>query len=112
VHPDDLATAASSPRRRALGELHRIEFRAARSGSWVWLEAVGTNLLDDAVVRGVVMNMRTSPTGGAPKPRQALQNQQQDEDGGGGAVSRADRSTTSTTCSRRSTATSRSPSST
>ncbi|MBL8142329.1 MAG: PAS domain S-box protein [Acidobacteria bacterium] len=81
VHPDDLATARSvfAEAARPLGELHRIEFRARHnSGSWVWLEAVGTNLLDDAVVRGVVMNMRDiTDRRRAEADRQALQNQLQ-----------------------------------
>lgn len=59
VHPDDrervqnkLAQAIADPAAHP-----RDEFRLKRrDGSWVWVEAVGTNLLADPAVRGVVIN--------------------------------------------------------
>ncbi len=59
VHPDDVervleavAARASSP-----GVGKPIELRAkCQDGSWRHLEAVGTNMLDDPSVRGVVVN--------------------------------------------------------
>ncbi len=81
IHPDDVAIArqafaecASVP-----GAVRRLEYRYRhRDGHWVWLEAVGTNLLDDAVVRGVVMNIRDiSERKNAEEERDALQNQLQ-----------------------------------
>jgi len=57
VHPDD--------RRRVLASYHEnadgrpIEYRMRHAdGSWRHLESVGTNLLDDPAVRGVVVNTR------------------------------------------------------
>jgi PAS domain S-box-containing protein len=38
-------------------EVVRYRFRHA-SGEWRWLESIGTNLLDDAAVRGIVLNGR------------------------------------------------------
>ena len=61
IHPDDLPTA-----RRMMGQLRRepqnsltIQFRVRhRDGSWRWLETVGTNLLDNPSVGGIVLNAR------------------------------------------------------
>jgi diguanylate cyclase (GGDEF)-like protein/PAS domain S-box-containing protein len=61
VHDDDLpaiaahfAAVCATP-----GSHPPIEVRARRAdGSWRWLEAVHTNLLDDPAVGGVVMNFR------------------------------------------------------
>ncbi|MBI3165677.1 MAG: PAS domain S-box protein, partial [Chloroflexi bacterium] len=59
IHPDDqervqnkLAQMIASPATQP-----RDEFRLKhRNGSWLWVEAVGTNLLADPAVRGVVIN--------------------------------------------------------
>jgi len=41
------------------GSTHRWEYRFRhRDGSWVVMEAVGTNLLKDPVVKGIVLNIR------------------------------------------------------
>ena len=62
VHPNDAARV-----RRLFADVVAMpggghastEFRARhRDGSWRWLEAVGTNLLDDPGVAGVVVNAR------------------------------------------------------
>jgi diguanylate cyclase (GGDEF)-like protein/PAS domain S-box-containing protein len=62
LHPDDLAGAAE-----LLGrildlpptETVRTELRLRhRNGDWVWFECVGTNLLDQPSVRGLVVNLR------------------------------------------------------
>jgi diguanylate cyclase (GGDEF)-like protein/PAS domain S-box-containing protein len=61
VHPDDIGWGE-----RVLGDVVKTpgatvagEFRAKHAdGSWRWLEAVGTNLLDDPAVGGVVINYR------------------------------------------------------
>ncbi len=61
VHPDDIAWGE-----RLLGDVIKTpgatvsgEFRVKHAdGSWRWLEAVGTNLLDDPAVGGVVINYR------------------------------------------------------
>jgi len=60
VHPED----AKDIRQRLLGIAHgdaasRIEFRVrGRSGAWHWLEATPTNLLNDQIVGGIVINTR------------------------------------------------------
>ena len=61
IHPDDLAFVVERLTRSvdqvAPGEL--IEFRVARSdGEYVWVECLGTNLLDEPSVRGIVCNVR------------------------------------------------------
>ena len=61
VHPDDLelvqqafADCLARPRASA-----RAEFRVTTAdGRWVWLEALGTNYLDNAAVAGLVVNVR------------------------------------------------------
>ncbi len=61
IHPDDLAGAKSalagviaSP-----GGQVSVAFRLRRKdGSWVWVEAMGTNRLDDAQVAGVIVSLR------------------------------------------------------
>lgn len=61
VHPQDQAEA-----RRLFDEVLRqpslsaeVELRVhARNGSWRWLHIVGSNLLDDPAVRGIVLNSR------------------------------------------------------
>lgn len=61
IHPDDIprvreafAQAVANP-----GGTMRFELRARhRDGSWRFMEAVGSNLLDDPAVRGLIVNMR------------------------------------------------------
>ena len=61
IHPDDLGAVRSrfaelleNPDSRLSAEYRTRD----RSGVWRQFEAIGTNLLDDAVVRGVVVNTR------------------------------------------------------
>ncbi len=61
THPDDrgrllelLAAGLSTPGATAVAE-YRVRHK---SGSWVTLEAIGTNLLDDPDVAGIVINAR------------------------------------------------------
>jgi PAS domain S-box-containing protein len=61
IHPDDLGAVKSrfaelleNPDSRLSAEYRTRD----RSGVWRQFEAIGTNLLDDAVVRGVVVNTR------------------------------------------------------
>jgi len=61
VHPDDrqrvAAGLAEHSRRR--GTTGSVQFRLlAADGSWHWLEAVTTNLLEDPAVHGLVVNAR------------------------------------------------------
>ncbi|HEV3450129.1 MAG TPA: EAL domain-containing protein [Acidimicrobiia bacterium] len=61
VHPDDLELVESLFRQGiAEGKREdRREFRLRRAdGSWCWVDAVGTNRLDDPAVRGIVVNSR------------------------------------------------------
>ena len=61
IHPDDVDFVVErlgrSAHQRGGGEL--IEFRVARSdGEFVWVECLGTNLLDEPSVQGIVCNVR------------------------------------------------------
>jgi diguanylate cyclase (GGDEF)-like protein/PAS domain S-box-containing protein len=61
IHPDDLAFVldrlALTLDRPGPGEI--IEFRVAKTdGSFVWVESIGTNLLDEPSVEGIVCNVR------------------------------------------------------
>ncbi len=63
VHPNDAATVATALEAVAGqplgGHEPPIEFRFRhKDGSWRWLEALGTNLLDDDAVGGIVVNSR------------------------------------------------------
>ena len=61
VHPDDRATAMAALRldRYAPGAGRGLEFRVGhRDGSWRVFEGVGTNLMDDPTVQGVIVNSR------------------------------------------------------
>ncbi len=61
VHPDDRARVRRvyTEVRATPGAHPPAEFRAQhQDGSWRWLEAVGTNLLADPRVRGIVVNAR------------------------------------------------------
>ncbi|HMA95122.1 MAG TPA: PAS domain S-box protein [Polyangiaceae bacterium] len=56
-----------------------IEFRIQRkNGEWAWVESIGTNLLEHALVRGIVINIRDiTERKNAEEERKALQNQLQ-----------------------------------
>jgi len=61
VHPDDaarlaedFARIASAPGARIAGQ---YRFRHA-NGSWIWLDAIGQNLLRDPAIGGIVVNFR------------------------------------------------------
>ena len=62
VHPDDLPHVLGETE-KALSEgrvaSNRAEYRFRhKDGSWRWVESVGTNLLDDPAVGGVVVQTR------------------------------------------------------
>ena len=61
VHPDDLAIAAETLGRIVMkpGSSASIEIRSRhKDGSWRWIEATGTNLLENAAISGIVVNYR------------------------------------------------------
>ncbi len=61
VHPDDaeMVTRVFAEIVKNPGTPRRIEYRRRhKAGKWVPMEVVGTNLLADSAVRGVVFNMR------------------------------------------------------
>lgn len=61
VHPDDVAAARSlfAELVKKPGETRVIELRVgARDGTWRWLETLGTNLLADPAVNGIILNSR------------------------------------------------------
>ena len=61
VHPDDREEAMAALRldRYARGAGRGLEFRVGHSdGSWRTFEGVGTNLVDDPTVRGLIVNSR------------------------------------------------------
>jgi two-component system, cell cycle sensor histidine kinase and response regulator CckA len=81
IHPDDrehttkiFADGAMQP-----GSSQRVEYRYRhKNGKWLAMEAVGTNLLDDPVVKGIVVNIREiSERKNAEHERQRLQEQLQ-----------------------------------
>jgi PAS domain S-box-containing protein len=61
IHPDDLPGVIEAFT-RGLQEpdfMDRVEYRWQHAdGSWHWQEAIASNLLDDPVVRGIVVNAR------------------------------------------------------
>ena len=61
VHPDDapevIDTFAQSVQDQVAFELGEVRFRH-KDGSWRFLGAIGRSLLDDSVVRGIVVNSR------------------------------------------------------
>ncbi|WP_166177359.1 PAS domain-containing protein [Rubrobacter tropicus] len=62
VHPDDLprvleATERALAEESVVSNVAEYRFRHA-DGSWRWVESVGTYLLDDPQVRGIVVNVR------------------------------------------------------
>ncbi len=63
IHPDDTESATQIFGKALMqpGISLRIEFRYRhKNGTWVDLEAVGTNLLHDLIVQGVVLNSRNN----------------------------------------------------
>lgn len=61
IHPDDqsLCQAVMDEILARPGRPQVLEFRFLhKNGSWAFLEAAGTNLLDDSIVNGIVMNIR------------------------------------------------------
>ena len=61
IHPDDLPAAlehfASALATPGLGDPFECRILGA-DGAWHWIELIGTNLLDDPVIEGVVVNGR------------------------------------------------------
>jgi two-component system, cell cycle sensor histidine kinase and response regulator CckA len=61
VHPEDSASVRAALERVTLnvGSASPPEFRFRRKdGSWVWLESIGNNLLNDVAVGGIVVTSR------------------------------------------------------
>ena len=61
IHPDDLETLSRTfvNLKEHKPGFAQAEFRhRTKEGSWVYLEAVGTNLLDDPLIHGIVLNIR------------------------------------------------------
>ncbi len=61
IHPDDLSRVAEAFARglQQPGNTDMVEYRwQHKDGSWHWQEAVATNLLEDPVVQGIVVNAR------------------------------------------------------
>ncbi len=61
IHPDDVE-AVKNAHLRVLaepGQKQRLEYRVRRSdGRWTWVESVGSNLLADPAIKGIVLNIR------------------------------------------------------
>jgi len=60
-HPDDAPSVGETFLRCLAqpGLPHRVEYRYARKdGTWIWMEAVAVNLLDNPTVRAIVVNSR------------------------------------------------------
>jgi PAS domain S-box-containing protein len=61
IHPDDLSLFMENflSLLQMPGEQITIEYRVKhKDGSWVWIEATGTNLLDNAQIQAIVGNFR------------------------------------------------------
>ena len=61
IHPGDFAVVGEAFQRCLVqpGEPIRARYRYARKdGSWIWMEAVAVNLLDNPAVRAIVVNSR------------------------------------------------------
>ncbi len=81
IHPDDIMTARSAfyEGLKRPNAVHRLEYRFRhKSGTWIYLEAVGTNRLDDTSVQGIILNIRDmSERKKGETERDKLQNQLQ-----------------------------------
>jgi two-component system, cell cycle sensor histidine kinase and response regulator CckA len=81
IHPEDLEETRNHLNGTLMspGSSQRAEYRFRhKNGQWIALEAVGTNLLHDLVVRGVVLNIReVSERKHAEEERNKLQEQLQ-----------------------------------
>jgi PAS domain S-box-containing protein len=81
VHPDDLASARQTFAEVLAqpGTVRRLEYRYQhKDGNWITLETIGTNLLHDPVVKGIVLNNRNvSDRKKAERERTRLQDQLQ-----------------------------------
>ncbi len=61
IHPDDLQNAkqAFNALTQNLGNTFKIKTRSRKKdGVWLWVESIGTNLLDDPDVHAIVINYR------------------------------------------------------
>ena len=61
LHPDDVALCRSAVETLLsdFGTTVRIQYRVAHAdGAWRWMEGIGTNLLDEPAIGGVVVNAR------------------------------------------------------
>jgi two-component system, cell cycle sensor histidine kinase and response regulator CckA len=81
IHPEDIASAEVNffQALKTPGAVRQLEYRVRhKQGRWIYLEAVGTNCLNDEVVRGIVLNIRDiSARKSGEIERQHLQNQLQ-----------------------------------
>ncbi len=81
IHPDDAKNARTAffEGLGQRGAVHRLEYRFRhKDGTWIDLEAVGTNRLHDASVRGIILNIRDmSDRKKGESERGKLQNQLQ-----------------------------------
>jgi PAS domain S-box-containing protein len=59
IHPDDRERALAALRKVVLEGSDTVQYRHRhKDGSWVWIEAHGSNQLDNPDIRGVVINAR------------------------------------------------------
>jgi two-component system, cell cycle sensor histidine kinase and response regulator CckA len=61
LHPDDIPAAEATFRGGLAlpGEVRRASYRFRhKNGTWIMMETIGTNLLHDPIVRGIVLNSR------------------------------------------------------
>lgn len=61
IHPDDFSNmkAEQDSNRGTSGEIYYWEFRFRhKNGNWVYLDAVGLNMLDDPIIKGRVYHVR------------------------------------------------------
>jgi PAS domain S-box-containing protein len=61
IHPEDIKAARTAfyDCFKRPDAVHRLEYRFRhKNGTWIYLEAVGTNRLQDTSVRGIVLNIR------------------------------------------------------
>lgn len=74
VHPDDRVgcQAAVQALLARSGSTVRIQYRARHGdGTWRWMEGIGTNLLDEPAIGGVIVNARDVTTWRTAKDRLA-----------------------------------------